>query len=323
MLDLNTLKKAIYWPELLWDNTVQALNAGTSLQQPLVNLTDFSKANLLLNLVNVATTQQSGVQLNVTADNAVTYPILTSMRPAGLPGPGTWTAYKQLVATLYNASNPPTNYTTQADYGMWVFPLNDALRYLFDVPPAGLTRDQVGARLPANLRELVDDGLRPLTGPEVLRREDMVWSYQEVTLALPVNANQRTTVYSKRVPPGRAYALAYMTIDPTCAGTLTTLAAQQAAAEQLFISRDDQPDYLSPLVAGVNAQRQIQVWIPAVQTLTIELQAAQNIAAAPVVLVVADMPLSTLNAIRWYQATGAVRTQGNAKLWDVVMAGGY
>jgi hypothetical protein len=319
--DAPQLQKALYYPELWWDATVQTVPAGTSLQDPLMALNDFSSANLFLRLVNVTTYQQSGVVLNVTADNVVTPALFTQVRPNGSPGYGSWIAHKQLLANLYNGSTG--SLTLQADFGLEIWSLVDAFRYLFNYPaPGGMTQEQVGASLPGNLREMIDDGLRPLTFDEVLRREYQVWQEKEVTFAGPVNASQRSTVYSEVVPAGHVYAVRGFSVDASSGGSLS-LAQQVSAGLQLHISRDSQPDVLTPGLAGMSMFRWIPLWVPALRQLTVELSAAQNYATVPMYLLIADMMLSDIEEIRWSAVTGAVQTPANAKLWRFVQAGGW
>ena len=319
--------KATYWPELLWDNTVQDLAAASSLQNPLVNWGEFDQYNILAHLVNVTTRQQANVVLNVTADETISPGIATQLRGDQIAGPGSWVAHKQLVVQLQNLGAAAYN-PTQADYGLWVWPLNDGLRYAFNLPRKGETVDQVGARLPENLRQMIDDGLRPLTGSELTRREDMIWTYQEFApQTWTVNAGQVTPVYSKRVPPGRCYVLTAFSCDPSIGGT-QTLAQQQTTALQLNISRDQQNNYLQPLIAGVGATRVIPLWIPATQTLSVSLSAAagQAIANVPLTLTIADMPLSVFNALRWGKIANLaswVNKSGLDKVSKMVLAGGW
>ncbi len=323
--------RVIYWPELLWDSTVQTVNAGASLQQPLINWGAFDQYNLLTNLVNVTTMSQAGMVLNVTADETISPPISTSLRGNQIAGPGSWVAHKTLVATLQNLSGTggvaATNYLTQADYGLWIWPLNDGLRYAFNMPAAGDTRASIAQRLPQNLRQMIDDGLRPLVGSELIRREDMVWVYQEFApQPWAVNAGQTTPVYSKRVPTGRVYALAGWTVDPSIGGT-RTLAQQQTDALTMQISRDQQANYLTPLLAGLPATRVVDVWIPATQTLTIGLTSNTDLPAVPLSLTIADLPLSTFNAIRWNRLTdlqaSGVSTSGLGKVRQMVLDSGW
>lgn len=320
-LDPVTLsKRAVYWPELVWDSTVQTLGAGATLQQPLVNWPSFGQYKMLVNLVSVTTMQQAGVLLNITADNYIAPALITSLRPNLSPGLGRWLASRVLTVNLQNTG--AVQYLTQADYSLWVWPLSDGLRYAFDMPATGSTRAAAGAALPENLRELIDDGLRPLTGDELLRREDMNWFTQEITVAANVLSTQSYPVYTGHVRPGRTLVLTGFSCDPSLGGT-QTLAQQQAAALTLNISRDQQPTYLSPLLAGISATRFIPLWIPALTSLTVDLTAAVAQNPVPIMLTIADMPLSTLNRTRWSEVTGATPANTNPRLWNMVRNGGY
>jgi len=339
MLDPMALAKtAIYWPELLWDNTVQNLSpGGLKLGTNLFgnNWQGFEQANIFVQVPYVTTIQQAGVTLNVQTEAAISPTIPTSLRPNGLPGPGSWVAHKQLAITLQNG-NPQGSAAllTQLDGGLWVWPLNDGLRYAFNIlGPNDTTPADVRARLPGNLGDLIDDGLRPLTGPQMLAREDMVWVQQEIDTLTnvttvgsgPGNTQYSGQVYSMAVPPGRCYVLNSFTCDPSLGGT-QTLAQQQVMNPLLAITRDQQStagSYITPSLAGLLPTRTVSLWSPALTRLTVTLWTTTQTSNFPINLTVADLPLSFINKIRWSAYTGLAEDSTNARLWAMVKDSGW
>lgn len=318
-ITLQTIEAAVYWPEKLFDSTVQTIAANSYAIQPIINLPVFDSANALLLATDLTTRQQQGLQVSVQADNVEEPMLITSLRPDGMPGYGSWPATSKLLIQLQNTTS--AQILTQADVGLWVMPQTLALRYYFGTLSPS---DEAQLRSMQNLKELVDDGLRPFTPEELIRREDMSWLRQEYTWANAVPALQRTQVLSRRVRSGRVLVLAGLSIDASQGGNLS-LAAQQQANLQVHISREGRPDYLVFPAAGIagGPSRVVKLWIPALNTLTVELTADVAYQTVPVLLLLYSLPLSTLNDIRWSLRTGARETPETAKLWTAVKAGLY
>lgn len=325
MLDLSTLRKVAYPPERLIGATVQDIAAENTMVTAPFDMANLETTGLLLQLTDIATTPNANVVKVITADDFTQPPLSTALEPAGLPASGSWPAWKQLQYNLQNLSAATPVSAYQTDFGLWVMPLNPALKLRFQGADIAFSAEEaaiIDAIGEKHLKELVNSNLRPFDPQTLIARQDLTWHWYPQSAAPPVNASAgRTTVLNVSVPRGRVYALAALQIDATSGGTLSV--AQQVANNlQVNVSRENAPDYdVFPAYAGSGFGRTFECWIPALTSLTVQLTAAANYASVPIRLLVADFPLSDIDRIRWRAATGAQKTATNEKLWNQVASG--
>lgn len=313
MLTEASIRRVLYYPELLPDTAVIANIAATSeASPPQLDLRQFPP--LILRLVDVTPDQDDDVEMRFKIDDATLNPLAGSMfDPSQQPSRFnnfSLLAKKRLYYNLYNG-DVAAKLLFKSIFSLWVIKPTVAHKLRYGIT---LTQEEQKLNKDLGIADTVEKGLLPLPLKEQISREFQV--IQEETHAFQLAVPAPAGVYVETLHPakGEFLVLTKITADPGGAATDVI---------QIAVDRDYVSDYVVfptwalGTTGAIALDKEINCFIPALNELRIRLNAtvARTI---NVRFTIWKCAMTNLLRARWGLAT---RGELPGDVYDKVMAG--
>lgn len=257
MINEATLRHASMPPELLPDSQFNDITANQEVSPPILDLRRFP--GKLLRLSEVAVTRDSEVSLRIKADGE---DLREPYNNAGglfdlLPNNFQTLAKDRLYYNLFSTAGK-TSFRTS--FGVWVENLTVASKLKLGISLSG---EEQAINKEFNIQNSVEKGILPLPLEEQVEREYRSQLISEETHSRTLSVDNTRTIV-ENVYPNKGECL-----------VLTNLAATAGTAGnniRLYISRDDDSDYVSDLKTySVGLDRELSAFIPALSEVRVEV----------------------------------------------------
>ena len=281
----SVIRKCRYWPELLPFVEATNLAAGDdsiiTLTQPTVSpeipiLTD-----------KLSATPNVNVLLKLKADREPTREIET----VGLDVMGELTPLKFLatrsLSLVLNSDAIVNNYRMYL--GIWVLKPSVAQRILWGLP---LTAEDKALDTKRAVRETVEKGLLPFPISYQIERETLGFKRTYAEIVANVTAGQTTPVLSMAPPLGEEF----LVLESVTADNAGLALANNA---QIYVSRDDDTNYLKLPCFAMDQAYDFPCFVPALRKLEISYYADANLVNRYIRVVIGRYKLTNLLRARF------------------------
>jgi hypothetical protein len=280
------VRKARYLPELLpfFDATNLAAgdNSIISIAQPTVS------QDIPILTEKLSATPNANILLKLKADREATHEMETvSLDVMGKLMPLQCLSTRSLSLVL-NADAPVNNYKIY--FGIWVVKPSVAQKLLWGLPLS--TEDKILSDK-RGVQDSVTKGILPFPIPYQLEREFRGFKRTYAEIVANVVAGQATPSITISPLSGEVLVLESVTGD----NTGLTLANNA----QIYITRDDDRDYLKLPVFAMDQAYDFPCWIPALRKLEVGYYAAANLANRYIRVVIGRYKVSELIKVRFGQ----------------------
>ena len=301
-INVSTVKRVKYTPELLPNSTFITILAGREASPPAMDLRMFRPE--LLSLAYFDLSRDADIEVRIKADD------YTSRINAGglldnLPTTNMYTAKNDL---FFNTAN--IGLTTKSNFpvrfGVWVETLNVALKIKHGL---GLTGEEEELNKKRNIYALVEKGLLPLPLKYQLLREYQI--VRETTYTVNADLIAHITHNLTSMP----------SIDTNQFFVLTNISAVSGTASdaiEVTIGRDGDSTYTVFSTLGLSLDRSLDCFIPAIDELQINAQSQTNVSGFRIRFKVLTCKLTNVLRIKWGLVT---KDEVSADLWEKVQSG--
>lgn len=281
----SVIRKARYYPELIPFIHAQELAAGDN------NIITIGHPTISLDLPvltdNLSATPDANVLLKLKADREATMEGETiSLDAMGELIPFEFLVTRSLSATL-NADAIVTDYLIYL--GLWVIKPSVAQKILWELPLS--SQDEALSRK-RGVRDSVEKGILPFPIPYQIERECMGFKRTYAEIVANVTSGQSTLILNLAPPLDEEF----LTLEAVSADSAGLTLANNA---QLYITRDDDTNYLKLPVFAMAKTYDLPCFIPALRKLQISFYADANLADRYVRVVIGRYKLTNILRARF------------------------
>ena len=281
----SVIRKARYYPELIPFIHAQDLAAGDN------NIITLGHPTISLDLPvltdKLSATPDANVLLKLKADREATHELETiSLDAMGELIPFEFLATRSLSATL-NADAIVTDYLIYL--GLWVIKPSVAQKILWELPLS--SQDEALSRK-RGVRDSVEKGILPFPIPYQIERECMGFKRTYAEIVANVTSGQSTLILNLAPPLDEEF----LTLEAVSADSAGLTLANNA---QLYITRDDDTNYLKLPVFAMAKTYDLPCFIPALRKLQISFYADANLADRYVRVVIGRYKLTNILRARF------------------------